>query len=152
MNGNFVLNSGPDGLGNMHPGEDVIAKELGEWMKVNGKAVHAVRHADFPKTNYGYYTQKGKTLYLTVVNRSNNGVIRIPVIKNSKEVPVNVLILGSSFTDLLVKHADIGYDLDKNTYYDVIIPKEYNSDRAFVLKMQLGEPRVNSSKLMDAKM
>lgn len=67
-------------------------------------------------------------------------------------MPVNVLILGSSFTDLLVKHADIGYDLDKNTYYDVIIPKEYNSDRTFVLKMQLGEPRVNSSKLMDAKM
>jgi len=152
MNGNFVLNFGPDGLGNMHPGEDVIAKELGEWMKVNGEAVHAVRYADFPKTNYGYYTQKGKTLYLTVVNRPNNGVIRIPVIKNSKEVPVNALILGSSFTDLLVKHADIGYDLDKNTYYDVIIPKEYISNRTFVLKMQLGEPRVNSSKLMDAKM
>ena len=66
MNGNLVLNFGPDGNGNMHPGEDKLAEEIGAWMKINGEAVYGVRHADLPVSKLGYYTQKDSILYLTV--------------------------------------------------------------------------------------
>lgn len=152
MNGNFVLNFGPDGLGNMHPGEDKIAKELGDWMKVNHEAVYGVRHADLPLSKLGYYTQKDSTtVYLTVFNRPVNNIARIAVAKNAKLVPVSAQILGDGKA-LVVKHADIGLDLDKQTYYDVYIPENYKSNRAFVIKMQMGNPKSQSEKLMDAKM
>ena len=153
MNGNFVLNFGPDGMGKMHPQEDIIAHEVGEWLKINGEAVHAAKHADFPKTNYGYYTRKDSNLYLTVFNKPINRIIRISVPKKSTEIPIDAKILGSEEKySLQIKHSDIGFDLDKNTYYDVILPKEFSSERAFVLKMKLGAPKSEANNLMEAKM
>ncbi len=151
MGGNFVLNFGPDGHGNMHQGEDKIAKELGEWMDINSEAVYGTQHADLPTSNYGYFTKKEDQLYLTVFNRPVNDIIRLTIPKNAKEIPVSAQILGNS--DIIeVKHSDIGYDLDKNTYYDLVLPKGFSSKRAFVIKMKLGAKTVNSQKLMDAKM
>jgi alpha-L-fucosidase len=151
MNGNFVLNFGPDGNGNMHPEEDKIAKEIGEWVKQNAEAIYDVRHAALTPSKLGYFTQKGDQLYLTVFNRPVNNIVRIAVPKNAQQVPTTAeLLLGGE--KLILKPADIGLDLDKNTYYDVILPKGFVSDRAFVLKMKLGAPKSKSAKLMDAKM
>lgn len=151
MNGNFVLNFGPDGNGNMHPGEDKLAKELGDWMKINSEAVYGVRHVDLPVSELGYYTKKGDYLYLTVINRPVNNIARIAVPKKATQVPVSACILGQN-KELLVRHSDLGLDLDKNTYYDVLIPQKYKASRAFVLKMKLGAPKSKVDKLMDAKM
>jgi len=151
MNGNFVLNFGPDGLGNMHPGEDKLAREIGDWMKTNGEAVYGVRRAGLPESKLGYFTKKDSALYLAVFNRPVNGIARIAVPKNAGEVPVSATILGNG-TPLTVKHTDIGIDLGQNTYYDIALPKGFESDRAFVIKMMLGEPKSRSEKLMDAKM
>ncbi len=151
MNGNFVLNFGPDGQGNMHPGEDKLAKEIGDWMKINGEAVYGVRHADLPPSKLGYYTKKGETLYLTVFNRPVNNIVRIAIPKQAKEVPVYAQLLIDA-QQLEVKHSDIGLDLDKNTYYDVQLPSGFQSDKAFVIKMQLGAPKSKTDKLMEAKM
>ncbi len=151
LNGNFVLNFGPDGKGLMHPGEDKIAKELGDWMKVNGEAVHGVRHADLPKTKMGYLTQKDSTLYLTIFNRPVNNLARLAFPKNSTAFPINAKLLLNN-KELTIKHADIGLDLDKNTYFDIVLPKDFQTDRAFVIKIKLGQPKIKSDKLMDAKM
>lgn len=53
---------------------------------------------------------------------------------------------------LEVQHSDLGIDLDKNTYYDVKLPKSFQSDQAFVIKMKMGTPKGKAEKLMDAKM
>ncbi len=151
MDGNFVLNFGPDGYGNMHPGEDKIVKELGDWMKINSEAVYAVRHVDLPLSKLGYYTQKDDNLYLTVINRPINNIVRIAIPKKATEVPISASILGYNKA-VVVKHSDIGLDLDKNTYYDVLIPQKFKSARAFVIKMKLGSPKSAADKLMDAKM
>jgi alpha-L-fucosidase len=151
MNGNFVLNFGPDGNGNMHPEEDKIAKEIGEWMKLNAEAVYGVRHAELTPSKLGYFTQKADNLYLTVFNRPVNGIVRIAVPKNAKQVPGSAaLLIGAK--NLTLKQSDIGLDLDKNTYYDVILPKDFQANRAFVIKMKLVAPKAKSAKLMDAKM
>lgn len=151
MGGNFVLNFGPDGLGNMHPGEDKLAEEIGAWMQKNHEAVYGVYHADLPTSKLGYYTQKDSDLYLTVFNRPVNNIARIIIPKKQKEVPVaaELLVNGEGLT---VKHSDIGLDLDKNTYYDVDIPKNFSSDEPFVIKIKLGDANTETEKLMDAKM
>lgn len=151
MDGNFVLNFGPDGNGNMHPGEDKLAKEIGEWMKVNGEAVYGTHHSELPTSKLGYYTQKDSILYLTVFNRPVNNTARIAISKKATAVPTQAsLLLNNQKLD--VKHADIGLDLDKNTYYDITIPADFQSTRPFVIKISLGAPKAKAEKLMDAKM
>lgn len=151
MNGNFVLNFGPDGHGNMHPEEDTIARELGLWMKTNGEAIYGASHADLPLSKYGYYTQKEGYLYLTVFNRPVNNILRIALPKNSKEVPVAAQLLAGG-EPLMLKHSEIGLDLDKQAYYDIQLPRGFQTGRAFVVKMKLGSPETQRQQLMDAKM
>ncbi|MFD2966471.1 alpha-L-fucosidase [Sphingobacterium bambusae] len=150
MNGNFVLNFGPDGLGNMHPQEDKIAAEIGQWLAVNREAIYGAKHADLPVSKFGYYTQKQGNLYLTVFNRPVNNRIRIAIQKNAAAVPVRAQLLMNGST-LPVHHADIGLDLDKNTYYDIQLPAALETDRPFVIKMIMGVPNKKADKLMDAK-
>jgi len=151
MGGNFVLNFGPDGNGNMHPEEDKIATEIGQWMKLNSEAVYGVQHAALTPSKLGYFTQKADHLYLTVFNRPVNNIVRVAVPKNAKQVPGTATLLISS-QKLELKQSDIGLDLDKNTYYDVILPKDFQATSAFVIKMNLVMAKSKSAKLMDAKM
>ncbi|WP_436830995.1 alpha-L-fucosidase [Parapedobacter sp. DT-150] len=151
MNGNFVLNFGPDGQGNMHPGEDKLATEIGQWMKENGEAVYGVRHAGLAPSKLGYFTRRADTLYLTVFNRPVNNIVRIAVPKKSAEVPLAAELLADG-QRLEVTHSDIGLDLDKHTYYDVRLPRALQAERAFVIRMKLGAPQAESGNLMDAKM
>jgi len=151
LSGNFVLNFGPDGQGNMHPEEDKIAKELGEWMKINGEAIYGAKHAGMTNSKLGYFTKKADNLYLIVFNRPVNHIVRISVPKAATEVPVSATLLANGQM-LEMRHSDLGIDLDKNTYYDVLLPKSFQSDSAFVIKMKTGAPKVKAEKLMDAKM
>jgi alpha-L-fucosidase len=151
MGGNFVLNFGPDGNGRMHPGEDKLAKELGEWMKINGEAVYGVSYAGLAPSKYGYFTKKDSQVYLTIFNRPLNNIVRIAINKKATEIPASasLLINGRSLT---LKRSDIGIDLDKNMYYDVVLPQDFYSDKPFVLKIQMQKGDVKMDKLMDAKM
>lgn len=150
MNGNFVLNFGPDGDGNMHPGEDLIAEQLGQWMATNGEAVYETTHANFPKCEYGYMTRRDQKLYLTVFNKPVNGIIRLPIPKNSQEVPVSASLLSSQGA-LDLRHSDIGFDRDPNTYYDIELPADHHAAQPFVIKMQLGSPKQFAEQLMEAQ-
>lgn len=150
MSGNFVLNFGPNGNGDMHPGEDKIAGELGAWMKTNGEAVYGARHSAFPVTHLGYLTEKPGFLYLTVFNRPLNGAARLAIPKNAKDVPVSATLLDGGKT-LDLRRSEIGYDRDANAYYDITIPDDFQSRRAFVVKIKLGPLVSKAGKLMDAK-
>ncbi|MCT3959430.1 alpha-L-fucosidase [Elizabethkingia anophelis] len=151
MGGNFVINFGPDGNGNFHPEEDKIMKEIGEWTKVNAEAIYNVEHSPMSLSNYGYFTKKGNNTYLTVFNRPVNQIVRLAVDKKSTEVPSSASLLTGN-RKLELKQSDMGLDLDKNTYYDIILPKDYQTDKAFVIKIEMKQGSVKTDKLMDAKM
>jgi alpha-L-fucosidase len=150
MDGNFVLNFGPDANGNMHPVEDKIAEELGNWVKVNAEAIHGAHHSKLTASNLGHFTENNGFVYLTVFNRPVNNIARITIPKASKEVPIEATLLATGKA-LPISHSDIMLDRDKNTYYDITLPHDFTSDRAFVIKMKQGSPKEFSKKLMDAK-
>ncbi|MDF2514916.1 MAG: Alpha-L-fucosidase [Sphingobacterium sp.] len=138
MNGNFVLNFGPDGAGNIRPGEERIAKELGEWMDINHEAVYGVRNASgFPDTDYGYYTKRNGWLYLTVFNRPVDNIVRLVVPNDVKDIPIAASLLADG-SSLPLKQAKIGFDQDKNRYYDILLPEDLKTARPFVIKIRLG--------------
>jgi len=151
MDGNFVVNFGPDGSGAMRPEEDRLAREVGAWVRANAEAVYPARHADLPTSKLGYLTQNGDILYLALFNRPVNNVARLAVPKDATQVPVRASLLTNGQI-LEVRHADIGFDLDPHTYYDVILPSGFSTDRAFVVRMDLGTPTTTAEELMVAKM
>lgn len=152
MNGNFVLNFGPDQDGNMSKHENELITALGKWTNANAEAIYEVKN--FPlESKYGYYTLSKTdptSLFLTVINRPVDGTLRLAFPRNAKLVPASAALLDHQ-RDLLLKKANIGLDRDTNTYFDIIVPENLKTKRAFVIKIKLNAPTISENKLMDAK-
>lgn len=63
--GNFLLNIGPDGNGNVVPFEKEVLENIGKWLRQYGYAVYGSRPSPF-QTDFGWgaVTRNGKRLYL----------------------------------------------------------------------------------------
>ncbi|HMR85051.1 MAG TPA: alpha-L-fucosidase [Niabella sp.] len=151
MDGNLVINFGPDGNGRMHSGEDKLAKEIGDWMKLNSEAVYGATHAPLEPTGYGYYTKKEHALYLTIFNRPVNDLIRIKIPRTATEVPTAASLLANKAA-LKMKFTDIGIDLDKNVYFDITLPGTFTSKDPFVIKIETRPGKIDVKELEKAHM
>lgn len=101
--GNFLLNVGPTGLGEIPAGSVRHLREVGAWMKVNGEGIYGTTASPF-KTQpaWGRVTKKvsraGATLYLHVFDWPKSGPLVLPevgavqsatVLADGRELPVN---------------------------------------------------------------
>ncbi|SEN05371.1 alpha-L-fucosidase [bacterium A37T11] len=79
LDGNFVLNFGPDGQGQIRQEETKLAKEIGDWMAVNHEAIYDCGYAGLQKQDWGYFTKSGKTgkMYLIVFNIPVSGQLKV---------------------------------------------------------------------------
>lgn len=141
LDGNFVLNFGPDGDGNIRSEETEIAKEIGEWMAVNGSAVYGVHHSILEKQDWGFSTQKDDEIYLTVFNKPMSNILKVKVPKS--KVKGNVYVFEevtfiSNGHKVTVKNG--GRDKFGSWFYDIPIPVEFqNSGSPFVIKVKIKE-------------
>ena len=140
LNGNFVLNFGPDGMGNIRPEETEIAKEIGAWMKVNGEAIYGCGHSKWEKQGWGYYTQKGDNkLYLTVFNHPLNNMTRVKVPKSADNTKLTIVEKAYFLADqktAIVRNA--GRDKYGNVYYDIESPRP-NSTMPYIIVLEIRE-------------
>ncbi|QKJ31716.1 alpha-L-fucosidase [Mucilaginibacter mali] len=84
--GNYLLNVGPDGMGDF-PKESVESlKAMGAWMKVNSEAIYATKSSPLKPLDWGRCTRKedggNTTLYFSVFNWPKDGKLSIPGLKN----------------------------------------------------------------------
>ncbi|MGN6181374.1 MAG: alpha-L-fucosidase [Mucilaginibacter sp.] len=79
LDGNFVLNFGPKPDGTIRQEELNIAREIGDWMKINSEAIYGCRYSGFDKQDWGYYTQRAGTdkTYMIVFNMPVSGALRV---------------------------------------------------------------------------
>lgn len=142
LNGNLVINFGPDGDGNIRKEETDIAREVGSWMQVNGEAVYGAHHSKLEKQDWGHITQRGDDIYLSVFNKPMNNLVRVklPKAKNSKE---DVTVIDKAVFLIDGKPARIKEGLrDKSgyDYYDIVIPENLQKQTMpFVIKINLKE-------------
>lgn len=62
-NGNLLLNVGPNALGEFPDEAVTVLSQIGRWMKKNSESIYGCGASDLPKPDWGYFTQKGTTLY-----------------------------------------------------------------------------------------
>lgn len=142
LNGNFVINFGPDGEGNIRKEETEIAKGIGEWMKTNGEAIYGVHNSVVENQDWGYITQREDDIFLLVFNKPMNNHIRVklPKAKNSKE---DITVISKANFLIDGKPAIIKEGLrDKfgNDYYDIVIPDNIQKQTMpFVIKINTKE-------------
>lgn len=96
--GNYLLNVGPTGEGLIPDASIERLKEIGDWMKVNGKAIYGTTAGPFSRQlPWGRCTTKtsGKTtmLYLHVFDWPTDGELLVPGLKN--KVRSATLLAGS---------------------------------------------------------
>lgn len=147
MNGNFVLNFGPDGKGNIRKEESKLAKEIGEWMKINKEAVKGCSYANLNKQDWGYFTRKENKLYLSVFNRPINNRLTIEIPKGGF-VPIKARFLENG---QVVNIINTGKNKRNHSLYQVEIPKEYISLQPFVIVIEIDESTDSSGIYDQAK-
>ena len=81
--GNFLLNVGPTGEGEIPQASLERLAEMGRWTRANGEAVYGTSATPFPKTfTWGRATQKGDMLYLFVFDPPADHHLALPGLKN----------------------------------------------------------------------
>ena len=81
--GNFLLNIGPDAIGDIpEPSVDRL-KEIGVWMQVNSEAIYGTGKSPLEsQPAWGRVTQKGDTLYLHVFEWPKDGKLVVSGLKH----------------------------------------------------------------------
>lgn len=64
MDGNMLLNIGPDGRGAISPRDEATLDEIADWMALHRDAIRGAGHASWQSPREGVYTQRGNKLYL----------------------------------------------------------------------------------------
>ncbi|MEY3368614.1 MAG: hypothetical protein RI973_1769 [Bacteroidota bacterium] len=74
---NFLLNVGPMPNGQIQPDHRQLLAETGQWMQRHGETIYGTKAGAIPPQDWGVSTQKGKKLYLHVLDFSGE-VLFIP--------------------------------------------------------------------------
>ena len=76
-NGNLLLNFVPDMDGAIPPEQQRIAAEMGDWLKVNGRAVYGTRGGPYYPNTWGGSTRRGRTVYVFLLPEAPE-VVHLP--------------------------------------------------------------------------
>jgi alpha-L-fucosidase len=110
--GNFLLNVGPDALGQFPPESVEILKKIGKWMETNHEAIYGTQASPFHHLKWGKATVKGDKLYLHVIDWPEDGMLKLPL-KNRVE---KAYLLADSNTKVGVTKFD--------NYIELKVPKQ----------------------------
>ena len=104
---NLLLNVGPMPNGKIQPKHQASLKAIGDWLSINGKTIYGTQKGPIAPNDDFVSTQKGKTVFLHILN---------PEIKllHMEQVPVRIksVIHQKSNTDLDFRNDRFGFVID----------------------------------------
>jgi alpha-L-fucosidase len=135
--GNYLLNVGPNSLGEIPEPSVVRLKQIGAWLKINGEAIYGTQASPFNKIPWGRCTQKKEgeltKLYLHVFDFTQDGQLKLDGLQNG-------IVKAYAL-------ADPGHVPLKTSIHDatitIDISREKPSEYATVIVLEIkGAPRV----------
>jgi alpha-L-fucosidase len=131
--GNYLLNIGPKGNGEIPDATVEILRKVGPWVERNAESIYGTTANPFGELPWGYCTVRGNTLYLFVRDWPQDGVLTVPGLQNA--VTSAYLLLDKS-TKLPVTQRE------KQTR--IFLPSKPNDNPITVLVVDIiGSPRVD---------
>lgn len=67
--GNMILGVGPQPKGTIDKKSTSMLRDIGEWMENNSESIYGCGISEFPKPEWGRYTQKGNTVYAHILEQ-----------------------------------------------------------------------------------
>lgn len=126
MDGNLLLNVGPNAAGEIEPEQITRLKEMGAWLKINGESIYGTRGGPINyDENWGGATKKDNTIYLHVMKWPKTGNLEIAY-KGQKITKASFLASGEK--------AQVSQDSEKIT---IQTPKQTPNGIDTVIKLQL---------------
>jgi alpha-L-fucosidase len=92
--GNLLLDVGPMPDGRIEGRQVEVLKQVGAWMKKNGRSIYGTRGGPFKPAEYGATTRQGKMIYVHVL-KWPEGVLKLPGIR-AKIVSAKMLNGGTA--------------------------------------------------------
>ena len=80
--GNYLLNIGPTGEGEIPAATIDIFKKVGPWVQRNAESIYGASANLFPPLPWGFTSNKGNKLFLYVRDWPKDGVLQLPGLKN----------------------------------------------------------------------
>lgn len=133
MEGNFVLNFGPDRYGNIRTEEQQLAKDIGSWVKTNGEALYGTTHIDLKKQGWGYYTRKGSKVYMHVFNIPINNELFVQMPRQTI-IPKKATLLKDG-TVLNIK--DGGRNKKNDRLFYLELPANFKTADPFIVVLDI---------------
>ena len=131
--GNYLLNIGPEGNGEIPDATVEILRKVGPWVERNAESIYGTTANPFGELPWGYCTVKANKLYLFVRDWPEDGVLTLPGLQNP--VTSAYLLLDKS-TKLQVTQSE------KQTR--IFLPPKPTDNPVTVLVLEIdGSPRVD---------
>lgn len=124
--GNLLLNVGPDPDGRIDPAQVQRLREIGEWLNKYGQSIYGTRGGPFLPGEYGVSTYHDKTIYLHVLNRTQQKLV-LPDI-SAKVVRASVLTGGE------VRFVQAGHRIE------LTLPSRAKEDMDTIIALELDSP------------
>jgi len=81
--GNTMLNIGPMGDGTIDIADANVLKGIGSWIKHNGESIYGTKYSGLPPQSWGQITAKNNHLYLHILQKPVDGIIKLSGLGNS---------------------------------------------------------------------
>ncbi|MCZ7644680.1 MAG: alpha-L-fucosidase [Planctomycetota bacterium] len=75
LDGNFMLNIGPEPDGRVPAESAAILRQVGAWMRVHGEAIHGAARTNFQWHHCGWPTEKGNCVYEYLNNYPGTSIV-----------------------------------------------------------------------------
>jgi alpha-L-fucosidase len=138
--GNFLLNVGPTGEGEI-PAESVrILREAGQWVRANGEAIYGTNFALAAPLKWGSVTRKGNSWYLIVFDWPKDGKLTVPAA--SKVKGARLLAGGGEVKVAATNESGVQLQLPtgKPSEPAAVVVLEFEGDPKAVAGAGLGDP------------
>ncbi len=103
--GNYLLNIGPDELGNIPVESQSRLSDIQDWMKINGEAIVGASKGKYVAPLYGRFTQKDNIHYVHIFERPDNNVVILTIKEENIE---KVELLSQNGPQKLAIHPSFG--------------------------------------------
>ena len=126
LDGNFVLNIGPQGNGSIRSEEIQLIQEIGTWMDINSHAIYNCGTSGLEKQDWGWITAREGSTELNAI------IFNVPV---SGRLNMQ-LKKGEVIKSATLGGKNLQIEENGNGRYFIHIPK-INYNTAFVIKLQI---------------